>query len=880
MGRFSSLPFIILGAFILCSGISRSQGIFKISTDEKISRSSLVVEGKVVSKRSYWDEGHRMIYTSNEVEIYKIFKGSWQKNVIEIITVGGAVDGHYIHASHLLSLDKNDIGVFFCTNTKNNKFDVYSSSQGFFKYDLQSKKATAPFVEYDDIERTLYPELNNKIKERIQIRNTSFSVEKASKALNLQSNSVLAPAISSFSPTTVYGGAFMDPTNNLLTITGTGFGTKTGNAAISFQSADANPGTYITLDNTSPLIVSWSDVQIRVRVPGNAGTGLIRVFDAGGTMVTSTSTLTVLFTILTADLGGSYGIKQFNLGNRNGAGGYSIKYSTNTSNSGVNINTSPAKETFQRALDTWRNVGVNFIEGGTSTVQLVEPDDGENIVMFDNGGTGLTPLAAGVLATCYSGLTICTNDPVNNQTVKTGFDIVIRNSGFSSGSTPFTFGPCPPYSSATSVVDLETVLLHELGHAVNLGHVVDNFEGAGVGNVNPPKVMNFSLTINQRRISLDYSSITGAAYQVNPDTYTYGNCVAGTTQMVPLTINAEPKDNCPGTFPTTTTTNFSTVNFNLALATSNKYVDPGYNQMENDASGTNITNTAFYALRTNNTGGNLSIKVENYTTSPTEIAACTIGQGVEVTGVKMSLYKVNNCPDGGDYPAPIAYNVFKQNGTLPLINGLTAASNYLLVVDGLQNTKAIFDLNISGSALLEKVTTLSGNVFDTYNILSWTTDTVFGIASMHLERSEDGTNFTPLFNIVGDDNQEAGEYTDNEPFSGISYYRLATENTNGTIEYSNVLPLTRSNELFFAPVNSPIRTDNISVKIINNTAQNYTFALRNGYGQTIYTRQTNLPSGQQTLTIPAEAFQNGVYYLTAYGSDNKRIRTVKIVIFR
>ncbi len=34
----------------------------------------------------------------------------------------------------------------------------------------------------------------------------------------------------------------MDEGNNLLTITGTGFGTKTGNAAISFQSADANPG--------------------------------------------------------------------------------------------------------------------------------------------------------------------------------------------------------------------------------------------------------------------------------------------------------------------------------------------------------------------------------------------------------------------------------------------------------------------------------------------------------------------------------------------------------------------------------------------------------------------------------------------------------------
>ncbi len=51
-------------------------------------------------------------------------------------------------------------------------------------------------MEYDDIEKTLYPELNNKIKERIQVKNASFSVENASKALSVQNNSVLAPVIS------------------------------------------------------------------------------------------------------------------------------------------------------------------------------------------------------------------------------------------------------------------------------------------------------------------------------------------------------------------------------------------------------------------------------------------------------------------------------------------------------------------------------------------------------------------------------------------------------------------------------------------------------------------------------------------------------------
>ncbi len=864
-----------------------SQGLYKVSTEEKISRSSLIVEGKVINQRSYWDEGRRMIYTSNEVEIYKIFKGTAEKNTIEVITIGGAVDNYYIHASHQLELSPNDIGIFFCNKTKNNRFDVYSSMQGFLKYDLRTKKAIAPFAEFNDIENVLYPELNNKIRERIQIKNPSFSVSKLNRQLEFENYSILAPSISSFSPANVHGGAFMDPVNNILTINGSGFGTRINNAAILFQSADANPGTFITLDTSNAynaLIISWTDTQIRVKVPGNAGTGTFRVQDASGNFIESATPLQVVFTILTANFGGAYGYKQFNLGNRNGSGGYNVKYSTNTANSGVNINTSPAKETFQRALKTWIDqVGLNFTEAGTSTLQEINPDDNENMIMFDNGGTGLPPLAAGVLATCFSGITICTNDPTGNQAIKTGFDIVIRNTGYSTGSTPFTFGPCPPYSSTSSVVDLETVLLHELGHALNLGHVADNLEGAGNGTINPPKVMNFSLTINQRRISLDYSSKLGAAYQVNPPSiYQIGTCLGSSPLFVSRPSSSEPKDECPSNFPTTTTPLFTTENFNLSLASSNKFVDPGFQQWRTDGIGTSVTNTAFYALRTNKTGGNLAIEVDNYTTDPDAIAACTIGNtGVEVTGVKLSVYRVSSCPEGGVYPEPVAHTTFKQDGSLPLISGLTPSTNYLVVLDGVQNTKAIFDLSFSGSALLERVTALNGQVFSGYNFLNWTTDTVFNIVSMTLERSGDGITYIPVSNIVGGENQGLGEYTDNNPLPGTNYYRLAIEDINGSTDYSDVVVLTRSEELVLAVKINPVRTDNVVLSIISNDQNNYTFLIRNSIGQTVSARQLQLTGGHQNITLPLPRLQNGVYYITVLTtSDSKRIKTLKIVVIK
>ena len=114
MRRFTGRAGLIFGSLILLYSIARTQGLYPISTEQKIINSTLIVEGKVISKKSVWNANHTMIYTSSKVEVYKVFKGSLQENVIEVITIGGAVGGHLIQATHLLELNKNDVGVFFC----------------------------------------------------------------------------------------------------------------------------------------------------------------------------------------------------------------------------------------------------------------------------------------------------------------------------------------------------------------------------------------------------------------------------------------------------------------------------------------------------------------------------------------------------------------------------------------------------------------------------------------------------------------------------------------------------------------------------------------------------------------------------------------------
>jgi hypothetical protein len=885
MRRFTVRAGLIFGCLVLFYSVARTQGLYPVSTEQKIINSTLIVEGKVISKRSEWNTNHTMIYTASEIEVYKVFKGSIQKNTVEIITVGGAVGGNVIQATHLLELNKNEVGVFFCRPSKirnapaefSDALEVYSSLQGFYKYDLKTKTAAAPFIEYTDIERLLYKDLRNKTGRSPEIKNSKFTLE--NPASKFQSdNSTLAPVISSFSPTTVTAGTLLDPTNNVLTITGTGFGTKSGDAAVLFSNADASAGSFIDVVFSSPLIVSWSATQIKVRVPTQAGTGPIRVVDNNGNFVTTSGSLNVLYSVLTADFGDPYGIKQFTLGNMNSSGGYSIKYSISTANSGVNINTSPAKATFQRALNTWKDgTGVNFIEAGTTSLQTVNPDDGENIVQYDNGGTGMGPLADGVLATCFSGITICTNDPVNNQARKTGFDIVIRNTGFSNGSTPFTLGPCPPLSENSNVVDLETVLLHELGHALNLGHIVDPLQGSGAGTATPGKVMHFSIAYNLRRISLDYSSKTGGLYLVTPHGYTFGNCIVGTPDMTPVETILEAKDECPLTFPVSTMQTFTKINFDLAHATSNKLVDPAYNQWKKDGTGTNVTNTAFYAFKTNETGGSLNMEVKNYTTSPTAIAACTLGTtGVQVTGVKISIYKVSSCPTGGSFPAPVDYQTFKDNGMLTAISGLSGNSTYLVAVDGIQNTKAMFDIEFSGSALPVQSTDLDGTIVGDHNELTWTTDPSSDVSEMVLERSDDGVNYVEIHEIINVEEQQSGQFSDNDPFPGPNYYRMRVQNSSGSVQYSEVVTLNRSDT---AGITVTIATNTsfsqINLEIVTMTNESfgtYGASIVNSLGQQVYAKKYTVNTRRHQQIINIGNLARGIYYIKIFGKNGEKIK--------
>ena len=876
MKKISTLLFTLVASLFFNHAFS--QALYPVSLSEKVQQSTFIVEGTVVSKQSFWNPAHSMIYTSNRVKLHKIFKGeNNNESFIEILTIGGAVGTDQIEASDLADFSVGETGLFFCfpnsihlKNPATNYllWDVYSSAQGFIRYDLNSKIADAPFAEYSNIKNKLYPDVITKTGRNYLDVDPQFVISEH------PTPQTEALAITSFSPVNVVAGASADVAQNLLTINGTDFGNAAGTAAVLFDDANnGTGGTPFTVAYNDPLMVSWTNTQIQVRVPSRAGTGTFQVRDELGNSVTSASGINVLYSILAAGFTGY--TAQSNLMNDDGLGGYSIVYSTSTAGSGVDLNASPVKATFQRALQTWKEVkGANITEAGTTTVQAINPSNGLNIIMFDNANTGLAPLAAGVLGVCYSFNSTCT--PLGTTAVrKVEFDISIRNNGFSTGTTPFENGPCYPATDG-STIDMETVLLHELGHALNLGHINDTYQYTGSGGyaaVNPSKLMHYAVIVGVARKNLDWSANIGTQYAIQPKGLNYGTCVAApfNTEMTPLSTSTEAKDECPGSFPTSATPNNTMVSFDLVHATSNKNVDPQFTAVTCTGAGRPVTNTAYYPIRTSGTG-NLSITVSGYSTSPADQALCSNA------GVKLALYQVSNCPTGQAFPTPVACESFNGDGFLIPISGLAANSNYLIFVDGENNTKATFNLILNGTALPVRINNFNGTVKPNFNEIYWNIDMAATVKLVVLEASLNGTQFTSIneqLNSIAAD--RINSQFEDASIANKKYYRLKMINLDGSIEYSNVLLLRRDVKANTVLVTPNPATDHVNILLNRNKTATLTFKLTDVSGKVVFTKSQTVAAGTQTLQLNQLGnLAAGTYILNIWdGETNSAHRMVK-----
>ena len=456
---------------VLSKSISAQLLLKKVSLSTQIEKSTLVLEGKVLSIKSFWDTNHEKIYTINTVEVYKVFKGE-TSSTIEIITLGGAVglDAQVVYPSLNLNIDDTGVFTLYNSNLKietnkessNNRFKPYGSLQGFYKYDFVSDTAENRFTSKKGITNSFYDEITSYTKSNYT-QLTNFDVNKNALNLNKTSN-MLAVTIANFTPTSSTAG-----TESVLTITGSNFGTTKG--LVSFSNADNGGSGFVNALDTQ--ILTWSDTLISVEIPSEAGTGKIKVTNNDGSVLTSTDTLIIRYA--QANIVSDYLNSGVNVAyktlliNDNGSGGYTWHMSSGFAEA------TGAQEALKRALNTWScETQINWILNESNIISSPSAQnkanlDNLNMLTFDDSTSAnpeddLPDTVLGLRTSYYSACSVTKNGAPSLDWYVTEFDIIFDD------ETSWNFNSQNPSSTE---FDFESVALHELGHCRQMDHIID-----------------------------------------------------------------------------------------------------------------------------------------------------------------------------------------------------------------------------------------------------------------------------------------------------------------------------------------------------------------------------------------------------------------------
>ena len=520
----------------------------EVSLEQQIEKSSLVIEGKVLSKQSSWDANHENIFTINTIEVYKVFKGE-AFSTIELITAGGVVgyDAQIVNPS--LKLKAGDVGVFTLyendsdmaskTLTTNKKYKPFGSLQGFYKYSIENDIVTNSFNSKKGIVSNFYQEIKN-------FTNTDYIELASFEAQNtLEKNATSTQvAIVSFSPTETSAG-----TQSVLTITGTNFGTTKGN--VSFYNADNAGASFVNALGTQ--VLTWTDTLITVEVPSEAGTGKVKVIHNDGTAMTSNNDLTITYAqanIITDHLNsGVYVAYPTQLVNGNGSGGYTWQMSSEFAQ------VPEAKETFKKALDTWRcETEINWLLNETDLVTEAGAQhkavlDDKNTITFDSSTStvpneDLPDTVLGLRTSYYSACDVVINGVPSLEWYIREFDIVFDD------EADWNFLTETP---GATEFDFESVALHELGHCRQLDHIIntnnvmhyaiargESLRALSSDNITLASMIqdrSTSVSVCDAQLMTDYSG--GCALGVEEDILTEGISLYPNPTKGPLYINTD-----------------------------------------------------------------------------------------------------------------------------------------------------------------------------------------------------------------------------------------------------------------------------------------------------------------------------------------------------
>ena len=441
-------------------------GLYQIYLDQKINESEYIIEGEVIQQQSFKSKAKNKIFTLNTIKVLSVLKGNVSQQ-INIVTAGGSVGKQMEFASSLLSLKKGQVGMFFLNKEMDlpdytDVYTVFASAQGFYNYNLNEERVSEVYNYYNfnAFYTLLQEDYNLKVKQLYH----PFVWENNNNVNRLT-------VINNFSPLTVSAGI-----GNQITINGFGFGNTRGASKVLFK--NANDGGLTEIEAEPSQYISWADNKIVVAISHQAGSGKIAIV-VDGSRAQSSAALQINYAII--NTGSQSLVNPSRLVARNANKGYIWNMNA------VFDSDSIAKSNFLISFKKWRcKTYINWTIGNNTNINYSERDT-VSVITFDENNE----LPLGVLGLCYSYYSGCTEDDwfIEEQ------DVLIRK------TDKWHFGD---QTIPTNKIDFQSVVLHELGHAHQLAHVIKNTD-----------LMHYSISNGEQKRTIENVNLEAAQWMIN-----------------------------------------------------------------------------------------------------------------------------------------------------------------------------------------------------------------------------------------------------------------------------------------------------------------------------------------------------------------------------
>ncbi len=160
--------------------------------------------------------------------------------------------------------------------------------------------------------------------------------------------------------------------------------------------------------------------------------------------------------------------------------------------------------------------------------------------------------------------------------------------------------------------------------------------------------------------------------------------------------------------------------------------------------------------------------------------------------------------------------------------------------------------------------------------LNWETFSEQNTSHFEIERSLDGTSFTPIGNINAAGNSSSTRsytYTDIQAPAKTIFYRLKMVDLDRTYKYSPVIAIKNSSALVTLELFPNPATDVIRVQIPSDRKEKTSIRITDASGKQVHTESLQLNEGTNAISIPISHLPTGTYYLIVETESGKQSRS-------